>query len=92
MKVESLKISKVFSGGGEIHYVLPQFQREYAWELTNWRTLLEDIFSIYEVYDSQNEPEHFLGALVVISDGNRSGTIPAFKLVDGHNNASQLFR
>lgn len=90
MKVESLKISKVFSGGGEIHYVLPQFQREYAWELTNWRTLLEDIFSIYEVYDSQNEPEHFLGALVVISDGNRSGTIPAFKLVDGQQRLTTI--
>ncbi len=90
MKVESLKIAKVFSGGGEVHYILPQFQREYAWELSNWRTLLEDIFSIYEGYDPQNEPEHFLGALVVISDGNRSGTIPAFKLVDGQQRLTTI--
>jgi uncharacterized protein with ParB-like and HNH nuclease domain len=83
MKVESLKIAKVFSGGGEIHYILPHFQREYAWDRINWQTLLDDIFSIYEIYDELNEPEHFMGALVVIGDGNRSGTIPAFKLVDG---------
>lgn len=83
MKVESLKIAKVFSGGGEIHYILPRFQREYAWDKTNWQTLLDDIFAIYEIYDERNEPEHFMGALVVINDGNRSGTIPAFKLVDG---------
>lgn len=90
MKVESLKIARVFSGGGEIHYILPQFQREYAWELSNWRTLLEDIFSIYEAYDPQKEPEHFLGALVVINDGNRSGTIPAFKLVDGQQRLTTI--
>jgi uncharacterized protein with ParB-like and HNH nuclease domain len=84
MKVESLKIAKVFSGGGEVHYILPHFQREYAWDRSNWETLLDDVFSIYKIYDPpRNEPEHFMGALVVISDGNRSGTIPAFKLVDG---------
>ena len=84
MKVESLKIAKVFSGGGEVHYLLPHFQREYAWDRANWETLLNDVFSIYEIYNPpQSEPEHFLGALVVINDGNRSGTIPAFKLVDG---------
>ncbi|MDX2139843.1 MAG: DUF262 domain-containing protein [Chloroflexota bacterium] len=83
MEVSSLKLAKVFSGGGEVHYVLPHFQREYAWEKDNWQTLLDDILSIYELYDPKNEPEHFMGALVVISDGTRSGTIPAFKLVDG---------
>lgn len=83
MKVESLKIMKVFQNGGDIHYILPRFQREYAWDKTDWRTLLEDVKSIYEIYDERREPEHFMGALVVINDGNRSGTIPAFKLVDG---------
>ncbi len=90
MKVDSLKISKVFSGGGEIHYILPRFQREYAWEKSNWQTLLDDILSIYEIYDADREPEHFMGALVVISDGNRSGTIPAFKLVDGQQRLTTI--
>lgn len=83
MNVDSLSIYKVFSGGGEVHYILPTFQRAYAWDKANWQTLLDDVFHIYEIYDDTNEPEHFMGALVVISDGNRSGTIPAFKLVDG---------
>ena len=30
MKSDSLRISKVFSSGGDVHYVLPHFQREYA--------------------------------------------------------------
>jgi uncharacterized protein with ParB-like and HNH nuclease domain len=83
MKVDSLRISKVFSGGGDVLYILPYFQREYAWEKENWKTLLNDVYSIYEVYQSDKEPEHFLGSLVVINDGTRNGTIPAFKLVDG---------
>ena len=73
-----------------VDYVLPRFQREYAWEKANWNTLLEDIFSIYEIYDPQNEPEHFMGALVVINDGTVSGTIPAFKLVDGQQRLTTI--
>lgn len=90
MEVNSLKISKVFSSGGDVQYVLPHFQREYAWEKENWQTLLTDIFSIYEAYNSDSEPEHFLGALVVIKDGMRSGTIPAFKLVDGQQRLTTI--
>lgn len=90
MKVESLKTAKVFSGGGDVHYILPHFQREYAWEKPHWQTLLDDIRSIYDIYDYKNEPEHFMGALVVISDGNRSGTIPAFKLVDGQQRLTTI--
>lgn len=90
MEVNSLKMAKVFSGGGEVHYVLPHFQREYAWDKEQWQTLLDDILSIYEVYDPDNEPEHFLGALVVVRDGMRSGTIPAFKLVDGQQRLTTI--
>jgi uncharacterized protein with ParB-like and HNH nuclease domain len=83
MKADSLRISKVFNSGGDVHYILPYFQREYAWEKTNWQMLLNDILAVYDSYSSENEPEHFMGSLVVINDGTRSGTIPAFKLVDG---------
>ncbi len=83
MKADSLKISKVFSSGGDVHYILPYFQREYAWEKDNWKTLLDDVFDIYDIYNPEQEPEHFMGSLVVINDGTRNGTVPAFKLVDG---------
>ena len=83
MKAESLKISKVFMSGGDIHYLLPYFQREYAWDKENWQTLLNDVIGLYEAYSEDKEPEHFMGSLVVINDGTRNGVIPAFKLVDG---------
>lgn len=97
MKSDSLKISKVFSSGGDIHYVLPHFQREYTWEKTHWQTLLTDAFAIHEEMqpDPDNsqtiqEPEHFLGSLVVINDGTRNGTVTAFKLVDGQQRLTTI--
>lgn len=89
MDVNSLTINKVFSNGGDVQYILPYFQREYAWEKDNWQTLLNDIIGIYE-NDDEIEPEHFLGAMVVIEDGTRSGTMPAFKLVDGQQRLTTI--
>lgn len=90
MKADNLRISKVFSAGGDIHYVLPHFQREYTWEKENWRTLLADALAVCDEVPASpvdgrtvSEVEHFLGSIVVIHDGMRSGTISAFKLVDG---------
>jgi hypothetical protein len=31
MKADSLRISKDFSSGGDVHTFLPHFQREYTW-------------------------------------------------------------
>lgn len=90
MKADSLKINKVFSAGGDVHYVLPHFQREYAWEKDNWQMLVKDIFSIYELYDEKSPPEHFMGALVVINDGTRNGTVPVFRLVDGQQRLTTI--
>lgn len=90
MKADSLKIARVFANGGDVHYVLPHFQREYAWDKENWQTLLNDVIGLYESYTSDNEPEHFMGALVVINDGTRNGVIPAFKLVDGQQRLTSI--
>src|SRR5688500_8950587 len=91
MRADSFKIAKVFSSGGDIHYVLPHFQRQYSWEEANWQTLLDDAFALYDEYDPEKEPpEHFLGSLVVINDGNRNGIIPAFNLVDGQQRLTTI--
>ena len=90
MKADSLKIAKVFSGGGDVHYVLPHFQREYAWDKDNWQTLLDDVLGVYKVYDEKAPPEHFMGTLVVINDGVQHGVIPVFRLVDGQQRLTTI--
>lgn len=90
MKADSLPMAKVFSSGGDIHYVLPHFQREYAWSQPEWDTLLADIFGVYEIYKDDDPPEHFMGSLVVISDGMRAGTVPVFRLVDGQQRLTTI--
>lgn len=97
MKADSITVFKAFQNGGDIHYVLPHFQREYAWERDEWNTLLEDTFAIYEempeeqeAADNKSSIEHFLGSLVVIESGTISGTIPVFTLVDGQQRLTTL--
>lgn len=83
MDARNFTISNVFSHGGNIHYILPHFQREYTWEREQWETLLYDLLALYRDYQPGKDLEHFLGSIVVVTDGQRNGTIPAFKLVDG---------
>lgn len=90
MKADSYKISKVFSSGGDIQYVLPHFQRQYSWDKSNWQTLLDDALAIYEEFNPNKEPEHFLGSLVVINGGTKSGLITAFTLVDGQQRLTTI--
>lgn len=100
MKADNLSLSKVFSSGGDIHYVLPHFQREYSWRKEHWETLWKDVLAVYD--ELQPDPaggfggvEHFMGSIVVVHDGMRAGTLPAFKLVDGQQRlttASLLLR
>ena len=81
MKADSLTILQVLSNNA--HYAMPHCQREYAWNKEQWQTLLDDVLGIYDEYTDENPPEHFLGSLVVVSDGMHNGVVPAFKLVDG---------
>ncbi|MCG3775767.1 MAG: hypothetical protein JW395_2611 [Nitrospira sp.] len=95
MKADSLSIAKVFSSGGDIHYVLPYFQREYTWDPDQWKTLLNDGLAVCaEIPEDQAETtaniEHFLGSVVVIFDGMRGGTVSALKLVDGQQRLTTI--
>jgi uncharacterized protein with ParB-like and HNH nuclease domain len=90
MEADSFRIARVFSNGGDIHFRLPYFQREYAWKLENWQVLWNDIQDLYNIYSNEKPPEHFMGSLVVINEGTAHGTIPVFKLVDGQQRLTTI--
>lgn len=95
MEAHTHSMTQVFSDGGYIQYILPHFQREYTWETSDWQTLLEDAYTIYNEYDyheeenDRNRPEHFMGSLVRISNGARNG-ITTFTLVDGQQRLTTI--
>lgn len=84
MESKICTISSVFHNGGNIHYVLPHFQREYIWDKEQWREFLRDLFSVYYQIDHADKPLiHFLGLMVLVPDARKSGTITRLKVVDG---------
>ncbi len=90
MRVDHYPISRIFSHGGSIHYVLPPFQREYTWGKSEWDVLLKDAVDIYNEYSEDKEPEHFLGSIVVVDGGRVNGIIPVSILVDGQQRLTTM--
>lgn len=58
-------------------YRVPDYQRPYSWEVTQWEDLLRDVRDLGE-----NE-SHFLGSFVVIPEGAYKHGLNYFEIVDG---------
>ena len=87
LKIESndLTIGQIFKD----FYAVPDFQREYVWKRDHVEKLLQDVFD--EFYDEegrliQENPEYFLGSIVVYKDGDG-----IFHLIDGQQRITTLY-
>ena len=89
MNVDDYQMSKVFLGGGNVQYLLPIFQREYAWEQEEWQTLLDDVFETYRE-GKRSKHEHFLGSLVVIEEDSDVPLFHSYTLVDGQQRLTSI--
>ncbi len=89
MNVDDYKMSRVFLGGGNVQYVLPIFQREYAWEQDEWQILFDDIVESYNE-GKNSEHEHFLGSLVVIEEDSEVPLFHSYTLVDGQQRLTTI--
>jgi len=74
-------LSKIFSS--DFEYMIPSYQRPYAWTTDQASELFEDLFSFYT-----NEPdeEYFLGSIVLIKE---EGT-PQAEVIDGQQRLTTL--
>ncbi len=81
MKADVINVGGLFSDGGNVHYILPRFQRPYAWENEQWQTLWNDLLEIHN--HAGGTAEHFLGAVVVIEEPSVAVNMPTWTLVDG---------
>ncbi|MCY4525520.1 MAG: DUF262 domain-containing protein [Anaerolineaceae bacterium] len=79
MEANVWQVGHVFNRGGDVHFVIPEFQRPYAWEQTEWQALWDDLL---EMHSAGNQARHFLGAIVVVNDEIRVH-VPTYTLIDG---------
>lgn len=65
-------------------YIVPLYQRPYAWRGDQWEELLEDI----TILDSDDT--HFLGSMVVVPQGDHRAGVNYFEIVDGQQRLATI--
>lgn len=74
-------LSKIFSS--EFEYVIPSYQRPYAWTVDQASELFDDLKSFY---DSEDEEGYFLGSIVLIKSEEK----PLADVIDGQQRLTTL--
>jgi uncharacterized protein with ParB-like and HNH nuclease domain len=74
-------LSKIFSS--EFEYVIPSYQRPYAWTVDQASELFDDLKSFY---DSEDEEGYFLGSIVLIKSEEK----PLAEVIDGQQRLTTL--
>ncbi|PWU30088.1 hypothetical protein DK254_08140 [Pseudomonas sp. RW407] len=74
-------LSKIFSS--EFDYVIPPYQRPYAWTKDQAGELFDDL---YDFFRSEAEDSYFLGSIVLIKDEGK----PAAEVIDGQQRLTTL--
>jgi uncharacterized protein with ParB-like and HNH nuclease domain len=80
---KEVKLQSLLSNSQEA-YKVPSYQRPYTWNKDQWEDLFEDI---QELKDDQI---HFLGAIVVVPEGQHRLGLNYFNIVDGQQRIATL--
>jgi uncharacterized protein with ParB-like and HNH nuclease domain len=76
-------ISDIFSASKAIKYIIPKYQREYAWNKSNWEDLLGDLLD--------DDRGHFIGSIICIkSEGIDVLSTQELELVDGQQRLTTI--
>lgn len=86
MKAHETILQPVLEGTKQ--YIIPLFQRTYSWKSDNWKTLWDDLLSLYT---SESARKHFLGALVSMPVDMTPAGVNKFLLIDGQQRITTLF-
>jgi uncharacterized protein with ParB-like and HNH nuclease domain len=75
---------------GTKQYVVPLFQRPYSWEKKQWQALWDDIFELYEG-DTDENKQHFMGAVVTMATQSVPEGVSKYLLIDGQQRLTTFF-
>lgn len=78
LDTKTININDFFGNGKK--YVVPTFQRDYAWQKDNWEDLWNDILAV-----NGNEEVHYLGAIVLQNKDNK-----VFSIIDGQQRITTI--
>jgi uncharacterized protein with ParB-like and HNH nuclease domain len=79
MKASEKTIQDLLHGASR--FVIPVFQRYYAWTKDNWAQLWDNLDELCE--EDKLTQRHFLGSVVCVSDLAQPGMTPTFQVIDG---------
>ena len=74
-------LAKIFSS--DFEYVIPSYQRPYAWTVDQASELFDDLFDFYK---SEQEEGYFLGSIVLIKQESK----PYAEVIDGQQRLTTL--
>ena len=74
-------IAEIFSD----RYVIPLYQRNFAWRTDEIQQLLQDVSDAYRVYKQNNGGDYYIGSLVVIKRHNGD-----YEVIDGQQRLTVL--
>jgi uncharacterized protein with ParB-like and HNH nuclease domain len=71
-------------------FVIPIWQRTYAWEYDQWQDLWEDLTLLYEKRQKGELAQHFIGPIVIKTVEEKVGEITRRILIDGQQRLATL--
>lgn len=87
MKATELQIIN-FLQAPKVQFVIPIYQRNYDWTISECRELLKDIIQVSE----ENRASHFIGSIVFIHDGvySSSNEVKELVIIDGQQRLTTI--
>lgn len=85
MEAQAKTVKAILHSGDQ--YLVPFFQRHYAWQKKHWTRLSEDILDLVA---DESGSQHFLGPLVCTPFNPTPGNVTAFQLIDGQQRLTTL--
>ncbi|MDZ8105867.1 MAG: DUF262 domain-containing HNH endonuclease family protein [Nostoc sp. DedQUE12a] len=85
MKASETTLRNLLEGGKQ--FQIPLFQRPYSWKEKNWKTLWEDLMSLY---NDEVQGSYFLGPIVTQAELGTADGITPYIVIDGQQRLTTL--
>ena len=86
MKANELPLT-TFLEKPKVQYIIPVYQRNYDWTITECKRLLDDIIAV----ETNNISSHFIGSIVFVHDGIfGANNVDELVIIDGQQRLTTI--